>query len=203
MKKAAHFFSFLFSPLLVTTYGVALALWFSRLAFLPLSAKWQLIAITFALTGAMPAIFIFALKKIGLITDVGLNIRTERPLPYCITCIAYLVTSYYFFACHLPSWMVLFMAGGAIAVIVSLIVNMWWKISAHLAGMGGMIGLMLRLFAINNVVDGAFAATIIVILLAGIVASSRVELGRHTLGQVVAGTINGAVCVYIVSGLPL
>lgn len=201
MKKAAHFFSFVFSPLLVSTYGTALALWFSRLCYLPLSAKWTLLAVVFALTAAMPAIFIFALNKLGLVSDVGLNKRNERPLPYCITCVFYLATAYYFFACHLPSWMVLFMAGGAVAVVVSLVVNIWWKISAHLAGMGGMIGLMLRMFANGNVVDGAFPALIIVILLTGIVASSRVYLERHTFGQVVAGAINGAVCVYILSGL--
>ncbi len=31
----------------------------------------------------------------------------------------------------------MFLIAGAIAAVVSCIVNIWWKISAHLAAMGG------------------------------------------------------------------
>lgn len=199
--KIARFLSFVFSPLLVPTYGTALALWFSNLVFIAPEGKMKLLAVVFTMTAIVPALLIFLLYKMAFVSDFGLNKREERPLPYCITCLCYLVTAYYFYACHLPSWVILFMAGGAIAVVISLVVNMWWKISAHLAGMGGAIGMLLRLFADNVAMPGAFAALIITVLMTGAVASSRVALGRHTFGQVVAGAINGALCVYICSGM--
>lgn len=38
---------------------------------------------------------------------------------------------------------------------------------------------------------------LIAVLVAGAVCSSRLILGRHTLGQVAAGCLNGFVCVFI------
>lgn len=90
------------------------------------------------------------------------------------------------------------MVGAAAAVVISVIVNHWWKISAHMAGMVGMIGLMLRIFSVNAETSGAFGVLIAVVLLTGAVGSARIYLDRHTLGQVIAGTLNGALCVYFI-----
>lgn len=201
MKRAAHFISFVFSPLLVPVYGVALALWFSQLCFLSGGSKFYVLMWVAVINTVIPASMILVLKQMGLVSDFGLNNRRDRTLPYCIVCLGYLSTAFLFSYWRLPSWMALFMAGAAIAVVISMIVNVWWKISAHLAGMGGMIGLMLRIYADHSEMGASMAALLAVTLLTGLVGSARVYLGRHTLGQVVAGTINGAVCVYIVSGL--
>lgn len=201
MKNFSHFLSFIFSPLLVTTYGVALALWFSTLVYVPLVVKLQVLGVVFLINAVLPGTAIFAMKKMGMVGDFGLNSRADRPVPYSIVCICYLATAYIFSSWHMPEWMVLFMVGGAAAVVVSMIVNMWWKISAHLAGMGGAIGMMLRIYA-ENAESGydTFWALMTVTIMAGLVASARVYLGRHTVGQVIAGALNGALCVYIISG---
>lgn len=201
MKNLAHFLSFVFSPLLVTTYGVAAAMWFSTLHYIPLAARFQVLAWVFVVTGVLPGLMIFLLNRLGVISDFGLNTRTERTIPYCIVCICYLTLSYLFNLWHMPGWMVLFMVGGAAAVVISVIVNAWWKISAHLAGMGGMIGLLLRIYAEGAEIPSTFAALLVVVVLTGAVGSARVYLERHTPGQVLAGAVNGALCVYIISGL--
>ena len=197
----ANFFSFVFSPLLVPTYGVALALWFSVLTFIPLEIKWRVIGLTFGLTAVVPALVVALLKWKGYVSDMGLNNQKERPVPYAVVCLTYLLLAWCFRTAHFPEWICLFMCGAALATEISLIVNVWWKISAHLAAMGGLIGLMLRIVADLDGVGNVLAVTLTVILAAGLVGSSRVWLGRHTVGQVFAGALNGALCVYIISGL--
>lgn len=199
MKQISHFFSFVFSPLLVPTYAVALALWCSVLCFVAPSAKWQVVGIAFLVTAVVPAVLIAGLKALGLVSDLGLNHQKERTLPYCLVCLSYLVMAFLFYSWHLPSWMVLFMAGATLAVIVSMIVNIWWKISAHLAAMGGAIGMLLRVMADNDAVASTFPMLLTMIIMAGCVGTARVYLERHTLGQVIAGTFNGALCVWLIT----
>lgn len=197
----SHFFSFVFSPLLVPTYGVIIALFCSVLVFIPTVIKWRIIGLVFAFTSVAPALFVAFLKWRGLVSDFGLNNQKERPIPYIFVCVSYLVCAWVFHTARFPEWMQLFMSGAALATFISLIINRWWKISAHMAGMGGLIGLMLRIVADHDAVGTPLAMTMIVIATAGIVGSSRVWLGRHTVGQVFAGAFNGALCVYLISGL--
>lgn len=201
ITNLSHFLSFAFSPLLVPTYGVLAALWGSVLTFIPSPVKWRVTAIMFVLTAVVPAIAIALLKWKGFVTDIGLNVRRERPVPYCIVCVAYLISGWVFKTAGFPSWLTLFMCGAALATFLSLIINTWWKISAHMAAMGGMLGLMLRIMAEHQAMGDTLAMTLAIVMMIGLVGSARVWLGRHTVGQVYAGTINGLLCVYIISGL--
>lgn len=160
-----------------------------------------MVGVVFLITAVIPALMIAALKTFGLVSDLGLNKRNERALPYCIVCLSYLVTAYYFYAVMFPWWLVMFMAGATAAVIVSMIVNMWWKISAHMAAMGGAVALLLRIAADGYGIPATFPMLLTVILLTGVVGTARVHLERHTLGQVIAGAINGAFCVWLATAL--
>ncbi|MCM1110913.1 MAG: hypothetical protein NC336_06895 [Clostridium sp.] len=201
MKRFSDFLSFIFSPLLVPSYGVALALWFSMLVYLQTGFKLQIVLFVFIITAVIPAALILLLKVFGFVSDIGLNNQKERTLPYCIVCLSYLVTAYYFMVERFPSWIVLFMAGATLAVIISLVVNIWWKISAHLAAMGGAVGLLMRIIADGDEIAATFPMLLTMIVLTGLVAMARVYLGRHTLGQVIAGSLNGAICVFVATAL--
>lgn len=198
MKNISHFLSFIFSPLLEPVYGVAIALWFSVLHYVPTSAKWTILLWVFGLNTLLPALAVLLLKQLKIVSSFGLNDRSDRAIPYAIVCVGYLITAWMMTRWNSPAWLWQFMLGAAAAVVISVIVNHWWKISAHMAGMGGTIGLMLRIFSVNAETTGAFGVLIAVILLTGAVGSARIYLGRHTLGQVIAGTLNGALCVYFI-----
>ena len=199
ITRLAHAFSAVFSPLLVPTYGVAIALWFTVLTFIPTVIKWRVLGLVFGLTAVIPAVVIAVMKWRGLVSNFDLTVRRERPVPYCVVCGCYLVCAWCFHVASFPHWIVLFMCGASLATFISLIVNVWWKISAHLAGMGGLMGLVLRI-AHNHVgLTDNLNLMLWVVALAGLVGASRVWLGRHTIGQVYAGTLNGLLCVYLMS----
>lgn len=197
MIRFASIISAIFSPLFIPAYGVGLALLTTTLYYVAPSAKWHVLLTTLATTGMIPLIAIFLLTRIGKVTDIGLNDRRERTLPYLITLACYIGCTGYLVTVHSPSWLTMFMAGGAAALIITMIVNFWWKISAHAAGMGGLVALMIHIAARSlNVWEIQWVA-MAVIVVAGLVCSCRLILQRHTLGQLAAGFTLGFLAVFL------
>ena len=190
------FFSTLLTPLMMPTYGIIVSLWMSSLLVLTLPTKMTVLGVVFLITGVVPVLSFILLKYLKIIDDIHLNGRKERLLPYVIMIVCYVSTAIYLFMIKAPEWMWMFMFGGGCAALVSLIINFKWKISAHMAGIGGLIGLLCR---INAGGDGAFDLLPVIcatIFVAGILGTSRVAMERHTVMQVLAGTLNGFVWVY-------
>ena len=109
MNKAAHIFSWILSPILVPTYGVILSLWVTVLCVLPLGVRWNVVIMTSLITAFLPALAIFLLYKFKAISDPGLNNRGERYVPYGITCVCYILATWYLVRIHAPQWMWMFM----------------------------------------------------------------------------------------------
>ncbi len=190
------FFSILLTPLLMPTYGMIVALWMSNLLVLTLPAKLTVILVVFAMTCILPALLFLLLKFLKVISSTELNNRKERLLPYIITIVCYVATAMYLFSINAPQWLWMFMFGGGCAALISMIVNFKWKISAHMAGIGGFIALVCR---INADVDGIFDLLPVfcaAIFIACVLGTSRIAMERHTFWQVVAGAANGFICVY-------
>ncbi len=99
----------------------------------------------------------------------------------------------------LPLWVAGFYYGGAIAGTVNLIVNFWWKISAHAAAMAGVLALLVHLYAQGEGYGPVETWLIIWIILTGLLGASRIWLGRHTPMQVLCGTIVGFTSVYLMT----
>lgn len=197
ITSAARFLSALFSPLLMGTYGILLAMWLSFLCYSPFQAKAIVTAVTFVATCIVPVIFIFVLDRLGVVKDPSLNNREDRTLPYILTTVCYIGTGIYYRFVNAPVWLSMFLFGGALALIVLTIVNRFWKISGHATGMGGIVAMLYFLLCSGNSplsMQWEFMAGIV---LAGCVCTSRLILQRHTLLQVAAGFLNGFVCVFL------
>jgi len=195
----AHIISSIFSPLLIPTYGIFMALWTSILMFLPLKLRWGVVSVTFVITCIIPLLAILSLWRLGYISRPSLNSREERTVPYIITGLCYLGCAFYLSQINAPGWIIAFPAGGCLAVAICSLINLKWKISAHLAAMGGLLAMMFRIASLHvNAVPMNGWLTVLVIL-AGIIGSSRILLKCHTSAQVVAGTAVGFLSVYLMS----
>lgn len=88
-------------------------------------------------------------------------------------------------------------------MVIDVIVNRWWKISAHGSATGGVIALCFRIMNLGAEVNGETMqwVTIGVIIVAGLVGTARLLLERHTLGQVLGGNANGFLCVYFITAI--
>lgn len=201
MKRISEILSVLFSPLLVPTYGMILAAFLTILRYLPVNLLCTAVGITFVITCLIPVSIIMALFRSGMVSDPGLNERKERYLPYGAVVLCYLGCGFFFFKASAPLWLPMFFAGAALATVINVAVNYWWKISAHAAAMGGLVALLFRIVASHYALYNMNLWLSTVIILAGAVMTARVYLGRHTLRQVLAGCANGFICVYLMSML--
>lgn len=197
INGVASALSIIFSPLLMATYGVALAMVLSFLCFIPTATKLTVILETFLATTAIPVIGIFILSRLKVISDPKLNERRDRTFPYLIETACFIGLAVYLNHINAPAWLSLFLIGGAVALVVLTVVNRWWKISGHATGMGGLCALVFYLMLSGNSIYDLQWEFLVVVLLAGLVCSSRVILGRHTLGQVTAGFFNGFLWVIL------
>lgn len=199
ITKIANILSWLFVPLLMPTYGILLIFNLSILSLAPTQTKVLYTLIVFGANFLLPMLMVVILKKMKLIDDIGLNGRRERVIPYVITIICLLGTGWFLYMKGAPLWVAMFFAGGALAGLINMTVNFWWKISAHAAGIAGIVAMLIQIVKEGFPVPGTTLWIAATIILAGLLCSARVWLGRHTLMQVLAGTAVGFLSVWSLS----
>ena len=194
--------SWVLVPILMPVYGIMLIFGLSILSFTPFDTKLSFTLIVFALNVVLPMIFILLLKLFGIVGDVGLNRRRERFIPYTIVALCMGGTAWFMASRGAPMWVSMFFAGGAAAAVVNTVINIWWKISAHSAGMAGIVALLIRM-AHDGVPQADISPWLITaILLTGLLGSSRLWLRRHTLAQVLGGYTTGFLGVFLLTMIP-
>ena len=189
--------SWLMVPLLMPVYGIMLILGLSILSYAPMAPKVGFTLIVAAINLGVPAISFPLLKRLGFIQDIGLNGRTERLIPYIITILCMLGTAWFLYSKGFPIWAVMFYIGGAVTGVIEMLVNFRWKISAHAAGIAGIVALLIRMTHDAFPTPQLFTWQIVAIVCAGLCGTARLWLRRHTLGQILAGYTVGFTCVYL------
>jgi membrane-associated phospholipid phosphatase len=135
------------------------------------------------------------MSKLKIVSNPKLTERADRLWPYLLETICFIGMAVYLFYINAPAWLSLFLLGGAVALIVLAIVNSKWKMSGHATGMGGLSAMIFYLMLSGNSLGSLQWEFLTIIILSGAVCTSRIILERHTLGQVAAGFLNGAVWV--------
>lgn len=199
MRLFSNIISGMFHPLLMVTYGVVLALTFTYLAIYPPAMKLLLAGGAFLSTAVIPGAFIFMMVKNGAAVDMELSDRHERVVPYLIFITSIMVCAFYMYKMMLSFWFISLLLGACVALIMALLINFFWKISAHAIGTGGLLGGIMGVARIHLI--NPYWAFIIVILIAGLVGTSRIFLKRHTPMQVYAGFCLGFICTFVASFL--
>lgn len=187
----AQIVSDVFSPILIPTYGMAMAMWITPLRAVPESSRLMATLIVAAITALVPLGTIMLLMKLGKVSDTAISNISERLVPYSIAVVCYCAAAWMVRSIGAPWWLTMFFCGAAFATAVSLIITLVWKISAHSTAIGGLVGMMLW-FAVSGLADAhAMIWLSVVIVIAGLVGSARLMLNRHTLLQVLAGLALG------------
>ena len=191
--------SWLMSPLLMPVYGIVLVFMLTLYSYVPMGVKFGFSLIVAGVTIILPMLTVLLLKHLGMVDDLGLNGRKERTIPYLITILCMAGTGVFLAMKGFPLWVVMFYAGGALAGLIEAIINNWWKISAHGAGVAGLVALLVRMSHTPMVNPDVLTWLIVAVACAGLTGSARLWLGRHTLGQVLAGYAVGFCSVYFLT----
>jgi len=191
LRRTAHFFSWIFQPLLMPIYGALLFLNLPFYAFslLPSAVKWYVISCNLLFTFFMPVFIILLMKRFNMISNLTLENREDRKYPILFTAVFYISNYYFLKKVNLPAPYLFFLLAGMFSLISTLFITNYWKISMHMTGIGGLCGSLL-LCSIAWPIDIRWMLAG-VFLIAGIIGSSRLILNAHTPAQVGAGFFAG------------
>ena len=193
--RLAYFLSVVFHPLLMPTwlFGLLLHLAPVRLNVDTYSSgvRLSLLFLVFTGTFAVPGLLILYLFRAGLLTNLNMPERHDRRLPYLITGIVYTVVTYLFaFRMSLFSetspGVAIVLGSITLSILLVSLINTVWKISAHTVGMGGVLGTIMLMLLKHGDTD-LFVPFVALLALSGMVATARLQLNAHTVGQVSAG----------------
>jgi len=196
LQPVSRITSVIFHPLLMPTWGFLLlsssGFYF---ALLPWSVKKFLLLVVFIFTCLLPALSIWLLS-FNPKFDINLEKSTERILPLLMSSVFYYLG--YLILERMPIFPIynLFLIGSVLVQIMLIIVSLKWKISVHVAAIGGLVGGFIGL-SFRAQENPVFIITFL-ILVAGMVATSRLILLKHTNLQVYAGFTLGYVILNLI-----
>ncbi len=195
--KFAKAISFIFHPLLITTYSFIIL--FSLHTFfslvIPPLAKWMILGIVFVVTFLFPALLILVLWKRGLISALNMNKREDRIIPFIMTAIFFSLAYYLLKQLHISPIYNYFMIGTTFIIIIALIINYFWKISIHMIAMGGMLGAFLALSFV--LIINIPILIMLIIFISGLVGFARLKLNIHSPAQVYIGFLTGVTIMFL------
>lgn len=196
MRPLARLLSIALHPLFMPVYTLALAMQIDPfVAFLlPVEGRWITLAMVTVMTVAFPLTSALLLKRAGVVKSLEMHDRQERIGPYVMTMVYYTMAWYLLQQAPLDLTASRMFAGATIAVALTAVITLRWKISAHLVGLGGLIGAVAGLDHVHGL--GAFPIIAGLIVLAGVLGTARLLTSDHTEGQVIAGGVLGAACTY-------
>ena len=195
MNILARVISIIFHPLLMATYLFALIYFFLPSALYPISQGNQLgILIMVALmTLFLPVFGISFLRVTGAITSFTMPDRRERIRPFFLITIVYLFFTYflgYKTGAGPDDNLLKFLVIIDCLVVAATAITFYFKVSVHSMGIMGVIGILLPL---NRTAEGnaLFFPIVVLILIAGLVMSARLQLNSHTPREVWVGAVAG------------
>ncbi len=186
LKHIARAISLVFHPFWMPIAGIFILLTHSRLAaILPAEGHQAVYIIVISSTIGLPLLMfpIYWFRK--SIKTLEMSERQERYIPLFIMSVFYFFSFYTLRNLNAPSFLSGFILGAFVSVAVAAIVNVWWKISLHGIGFGGILALLtLMAFFQQGNPEGLFFQALIY---SGVALSARMYLNQHTLWQIVAG----------------
>ena len=140
-------------------------------------------------TVILPLISIFFLIKSGKVSSLEMSNHKERSVPLFRTALwmglgYYILENILVFSPIIKAELI-----GAISIIlIASIISKYWKISLHLLGIGGLVGVLIAL----EIIYGNLQHLIIIfILLSGVLAMARIKEKAHNYPQVYIGFLGG------------
>ena len=140
-------------------------------------------------TMVLPLISIFWLMQKGKVSSLEMSNHKERSLPLFKTVIwmsfgYYLLQNLLFYTPILKAELL----GAILIILLAAIISKFWKISLHLLGIGGVVGVFIAL----QIIHGDFLHLLILfILLSGLLGVARIKQKAHNYAQVYAGFLVG------------
>lgn len=198
LKFVASLISYVFHPIFIPLYAV----WFisyihpSYLSGFSDGLRLRTVLITAQNAVFYPLFSVLLLKGVGFISSIFLRTQKDRIIPYMACGIFFFWTFLVFKEeLYFPTILSSFMLGVFLASSAALLANIYFKISMHAIGVGGMVGLFIIIAGTNTMLMTWPLGT--ALLIAGLVCSARLLITDHTPKDVYSGLAVGLLAQFV------
>jgi len=194
--KIAKIISVIFHPVLIPTLGLFLLLnsgfYFSMLTW---EAKRFVLLVVFFTTCILPMLSV-AIMALNPKFDISMPESRDRILPLATSSIFYYLGFVLLSKVRAVPDFKIFMVATVLVIIALLIISFTWKISTHMAAIGGLTGTLFALSFRSGI--NPIYSILIVVLVSGLVGTARLILNKHNIWQLLAGYGLGFFVLYFV-----
>lgn len=194
--RTARVISAIFTPFSIPFLAFLILFLFSYLRIMPIQYKLIVLGVVYCFTILMPTLTIFLFRKINGFSPEDLGERKRRFMPFLLTITSYVFCLVMMHRLNIPWYMTGIILAALIMMVICIVVNLKWKLSEHMAGIGAIVGGLVSfsaLFGYNPV-----WWLCLFILIAGVLGTARIILQHHTLGEVLVGFAVGLICSLLV-----
>jgi len=212
MTLFAKLISVVFQPLFLPIYAFLLYVSIDHYTTLLIRSEEAslhynyLLSLQVLLAVIIPLGSLYVMYRSKIVSSMHLHERKERIPVFVITLFYYMLTYYFMRKIHVTNLDFLgafmsFLSAGMILTFLSLVITFFWKISIHAIGIsglaGGFLGFSEILYPIQNAEEMMYL-NVFILLMVGVVGTSRLVLNAHSLSQIIAGTFLGFTVEYLV-----
>ena len=195
MILAARIISMIFTPFYLPLVSLVALFIFSYMSRLPLFYQLKVVTLVYLFTVFLPSILIHLYRRYQGWTTFQMGRKERRMVPYIIAIMCYFTCYYLMTVMRIPQFMANIVVTALAIQVVCAIVNIWWKICIHMAGIGGMAGALLAISLVFQFNPLWWLS--VIILVAGLIGTARMILRQHSLRQIVGGFVVGVVCGFL------
>nr|WP_246628930.1 PA-phosphatase [Algoriphagus marincola] len=163
----------------------------------PASFKLRIFYLIVLSTLVIPMLTIFGLRLSGTVKSLHMHTIKDRAIPFSVTTVYFLMTVYFMFKINELD-PILWQSLGVIALVVLVltVVTFFWKMSAHMTGIGGLVAIVVVL-GLKFTNFQVLYPLLLSLLLSGVVGSSRLYLDAHKPVEIYAGFIFGFLACFV------
>lgn len=192
MRIASQVFSVILHPLMMPTLGT-LCYYFifpSATEVGDPEMRWRVVYAMLSLTMFLPFLCVVIMRRFGKVSSMFIENQRERNWPLLLT--AGIYAAGYYWVLHsraVPAFIQLFLLGAIMTMLLAALINIKWKISLHMIGIGGFCGGFTILYFFSQEGNPLYLA--LAFVFAGVLGTARLLLSAHTALQILGGFLLG------------
>lgn len=207
LRGVSQLISVVFHPLMMLTYILTILLLANPFLFgirhISEGGRFYLYLVLY--TYLFPAIAVLLMKALGLIQSLQMETRNERIGPFIAAGVFYLWFYRNIYSDpNMPIVYISAVLGATMALFGAFFINLFYKISIHAVGVGGLLGLTIitiSFFSYGSIpIDrtastyiGTYLLLLVVIVICGLVGTARLFLDAHQPKEIYFGYALGII----------
>ncbi|PWE00987.1 hypothetical protein [Marinilabilia rubra] len=186
MKLLSKILSFLFHPMLMPTLGIFFILnTGTHLSYLSFEVKRVVYIIVFISSCLLPVSLLPLFLQMKLIKSFNMQSARERIYPVLAAGIFYFLGYFLLNRLNISQLIEGFMLSSLVAILLSVGISFFWKISMHAIAVGGITGVLAGIMFRYGV--DLLVLISVMVMVSGATASARLYLNAHSPSQVYSG----------------